>query len=171
MSQGGSFRDLGRVGYSPRAAANILSQPQLLNQGYKIIYDDLKDRYHLAGHSNDYYFERKCLSNGDKSSHYTCELANVLVNTVEDNMRRYTKREVVEAKAARETFTNRLSYMPSSTAIAMINKGVMNCPVTSTAIRNADAIFGPSIPALKGKTQKKASLAAGSISCTACHSG
>ena len=120
VSQGGSFRDLGRVGYSPRAAANILSQPQLLNQGYKIVYDDLKDRYHLAGLSSDYYFERKYLSNGDKSSHYTCELANVLVNTVEDNMRRYTKREVLEAKAARETFTNRLAYMTSSTAIAMI---------------------------------------------------
>ena len=78
-------------------------------------------------------------------------------------MRRYTKREVIEAKAARETFTDRLAFMPSSTAIAMISKGIMNCPVTSTAIRNADAIFGPSIPALKGKTQKKASVAAGQI--------
>ena len=77
-------------------------------------------------------------------------------------MRRYSKREVKEAQAAREML-GRLAYMPSSTAIAMINKGVLNCPVTPTAIRNADAMFGPSIPALKGKTQKKASLPAGEI--------
>jgi hypothetical protein len=158
VNEDGSFRDLGRVGYAIGAAANILSQPQLLNQGHSVEYNSRGDWYRVKGGENEYFFIRKILSNGEKSNHYSCELNSVLVATVDDNMRRYTKREVEEARLARE-FMRLLSHSSSAGAIAVINKGVINCPVTAVSVRNADAIFGPSIPALRGKTTKKVSIA------------
>ena len=105
-------------------------------------YDQVGDKFYLYGKSSQYVFERKFLSNGAKSSHYSCNLSSmVLVNTVSDNLRRFTKREVSEARDARG-FVERLGYISSADAIAIVNKGVLNCPITATAIRNSDAIFG-----------------------------
>ena len=42
----------------------------------------------------------------------------------------------------------------------MLDKGLVNCDVTKQDVRNADAIFGSSIAALKGKTHKLTSLPA-----------
>jgi uncharacterized MAPEG superfamily protein len=79
--------------------------------------------------------------------------------TVRDNMRRYTKREVSAEERARE-FLRELGHATPRAAIDMIRGGMLNCPVTETDIQNADAIFGPSIASLKGKTVKRTPMRA-----------
>ena len=45
----------------------------------------------------------------------------------------------------------------------MLDAGVSNCAVTKQDVRNADAIFGSSIPAMKDKTHKEASTPASAV--------
>jgi hypothetical protein len=83
-----------------------------------------------------------------------------LITTVAKNMQEFTVREVKEAKAARQLM-ELLGHASSASMISILQQGINNCTVTPTAVRNAESIFGPSIPALKGKTNKKSSTQAG----------
>lgn len=160
IKEDGDFEGLGRVGYDRKAAANILSKTQVLDGGCAVSYNQQLDEYHLQGHSRDYTFGRRTLANGRRSSHYSCDMRdNVFVATVEENMRHYTTREVLQAQHARELMS-RLGHASSQSTIAMLNAGVLNCKVTPQDVKNADAIFGMSIPALKGKTPKLVSAPA-----------
>ena len=165
IKEEGDFEDLGRVSCETTAAANILSKARLLDAGNTVSYNQSKDVYHLQGHHRSYTFSRKMLSNGHRSSHYACDMADTdqtFVTTVADNMRQYTKREVNQAKAARELMA-RLGYASSQATIDMLDAGMSNCDVTKQDVRNADAIFGSSIPALRGKTHKRASTPASPV--------
>lgn len=51
-----------------------------------------------------------------------------------------------------------LAHTASAAMIDMIDAGILNCTVTKTDVRNADAIFGPSTPSMKGKTTKRSSV-------------
>ena len=147
ISEEGDFEDLGRVACESTAEANILSKARLRDAGNTVSYNPSSDVYHLHGHHRSYTFSRKMLSNGLRSSHYACDMANTdhtFVTTVADNMRQYTKREVEQAKIARELMA-RLGYPSSQATIDMLDAGVTNCPVTKQDVRNADAIFGSSI--------------------------
>ena len=167
VSKAGSFRDLsgvaGKVGFSSGAAANVLSKTKLIDAGYVITYDNVLDEYRLTGDEQFYVFSRKLSQHGKKCGHYSCDMADhspgVYVTTVADNMRRYTKREVSDAKAARELMA-RLGNASSKATIDMLERGVMNCSVTKEDVRRADAIFGSSVASLKGKTNKLSSSAA-----------
>jgi hypothetical protein len=64
----------------------------------------------------------------------------------------YSKREVEDAKRARE-FIRKMGYPSTKQAIDLIQSGsVYNCPVTVHDILRAEKIFGPDIAMLKGKT-------------------
>jgi hypothetical protein len=63
----------------------------------------------------------------------------------------YTSREVLQARAAHELMVS-LAQTSSSAMIDMLDSRILNCSVNKTDVRNADAIFGQSIPSLKGKT-------------------
>lgn len=160
IKEDGDFEGLGRVGYDGKAAANILSKTQVLDGGCAVSYDQHLDQYHLTGYSRDYIFGRRTLANGRRSSHYSCDMRDsTFVATVAENMRQYTTREVLQAQQARELMC-RLGHASSQSTVAMLNAGVFNCKVTPQDVKNADAIFGMSIPALKGKTVKLASAPA-----------
>jgi hypothetical protein len=94
------------------------------------------------------------------------EADQTFVTTVADNMRQCSKREVEQAKAARELMAPP-GYSSSQTTIEMLDAGIANCSVTKQDVRNADAIFGSSIPALKGKTHTEisASISSDHASC------
>ena len=88
--------------------------------------------------------------------------SDLLIATVADNMRQYTKREVNQATNARELMA-RLAHASSQATIGMLDTGLLNCDVTKQDVRNADAIFGSSIAALKGKTHKLTSTRASAV--------
>ena len=160
IQEDGDFQGLGRVGYDSKAAANILSKAQVIDRGCSVSYNQDLDAYSLEGPVRSYLFERRLLANGKRSSHYSCDMSDtVLVTTIAENMRHYTKREVQQAQHARELMS-RLGHASSQATIALLNAGVQNCHVTPADVKNADAIFGMSIPSLKGKTMKRASAPA-----------
>ena len=165
VANAGSCLDLsgvaGTIGLAPGAAANVLSKTKLIDSGHTVTYDTAEDVYHLAGDHCDYVFARKVLRDGSKSGHYSCEMIEqgVYVATVAENLRRYTKREVAGAEAAREMMA-RLGHASTQETIDMLQSGVLDCAVTKEDVRRADVIFGHSIASIKGKTNKKSSVAA-----------
>ena len=155
VNKRGHFGDYGHVAFQPDAAANVISVAEALNRGCTVVYSSPDDMLGVGVHN--YVFSRKTVR-GRKSSHYTFDMNNytALVTTIADNMRNYTLREVSQARSARQLMMS-LAHASSAAMIDMLDAGILNCSVTKTDVRNADAIFGPSIPSLKGKTVKRAS--------------
>jgi hypothetical protein len=79
------------------------------------------------------------------------------VTTVADNLVHYTKREVLGAKRARELLP-RPGYPSVENAIAMLRDGTV-FDVTPHDFKVADAIWGPDIASLRGKTTRAKSIA------------
>ena len=75
-----------------------------------------------------------------------------LVETVKNNLSKFTKRQIERAKTARRAYG--MVGRPSPRDFRNMIRGHMinNCPVTTEDIDNADIIYGPDVPALKGKT-------------------
>ena len=78
-----------------------------------------------------------------------------MVTTVQDNMARFTKREIGSAAAAREPLA-RMGSPPVKMAIAMI-RGGNNFNVSEAGFRNAQSIWGKYLGRLRGETHKKSS--------------
>ena len=112
-----------------------------------------------------YHFSRQNLPGSagrfyvwDASSVATQEhhpLEQALVTTVQDNMARFTKREVASAAAVREMLA-RMGYPPVEMAIAMI-RGGNNFRISEADFRNAHTIWSKCLASLRGKTHKESS--------------
>ena len=168
VSEKSIFADLGTVGYSPAAAANILSQGRLIDEGISVDYDKHNNQYIVSGPVKTYHFKRKKIPGVRLARrHYTYETADdsddAFVVTVADNQRRYTAQEVKRSEVAGELMT-RLGFASNADAIAIVNQGIMNCNTTATDLRIAHAIEGIQKQSLRGKTKKKKStIAAGLV--------
>jgi len=160
----GVFRDLGVVSIAKGAAANILSFGELVDKGYEVHYLRAQDVFAVHGEQTLWVFTRKLRPDGTRSRFWTCDIDSssddVFVTTVAENLRRYTRREIVDMSRAAE-FMRRMGHITSTAAIKVLNKGVQNCPVTATAVRNNEAAHGPSLAGLRGKATKRASAVAG----------
>ena len=74
------------------------------------------------------------------------------MNTFEENMKAFTKRDVEGAKAARKLYA-KLLYPPSTDLKWLIkNNQIKNFEVSVRNINTAQEIWGKDISALKGKT-------------------
>jgi len=142
----GVFRDLGVVSIAKGAAANILSFGELVDKGYEVHYLRAQDVFAVHGEQTLWVFTRKLRPDGTRSRFWTCDIDSssddVFVTTVAENLRRYTRREIVDMSRAAE-FMRRMGHITSTAAIKVLNKGVQNCPVTATAVRNNEAAHGP----------------------------
>ena len=162
----------GSIGIASSASANVLAQARLIDAGYSVKFDDAADSYTVETDIGAMCFTRRRLRNGKLSPHYSHLLEQsgsrlnlvsnetkevALVETVSENIRRYTKREVKSARAAR-SLMEKLGHASLQSTIKAVNRGIMNCEVTATDLRNAEAIFGRSAAAMKGKTNMKASV-------------
>ena len=74
------------------------------------------------------------------------------MNTVEENIKAFTKRDVEGAKASRNLY-NKVLY-PSNTDFKLLikNNQIGNCKLSVRNIDTAQDILGKDISALKGKT-------------------
>lgn len=152
-----SFESYGHVALQPKAAANVISVAEALDRECSVVYSTPNDVYILGV---GYVFSRKTI----RGKEYTCDMTmhTSLVTTVAGNMQNYTKREVAQARTARELMHS-LAHTSSAAMIDMIDAGILTCTVTKTDVRNADAIFGPSIASLKSKTTKRSSTTSPNI--------
>ena len=76
----------------------------------------------------------------------------MLVITVRGNYEGYTKREVLKAKEARRAQAMMGNPSEKDYKTMVSNNLIPECPVTTSDITNARAIFGPDIPSVRGKT-------------------
>ena len=157
--EAGFMKDFGTtpIGFSTRAVANVLSQAMLVDHGADVTYDKHNDRYVVTSGStgNVLVFHRSRLPNGQKSNHYAHDTANpvILVETVRENMRRLTARELKDAKVAIK-FMENMGGLATKGAIEMVNHGIKNSPLTTAMLRNAHFITGPDISSLKSHARK-----------------
>ena len=74
-----------------------------------------------------------------------------MVQTVIEKYNGYSQRQLINAKKARDLYTN-FGYPSIREFIAMIKKNMINnCLVTIEDVMRAEKIYGPSVQALKGK--------------------
>ncbi len=78
-----------------------------------------------------------------------------MVQTIRGNYKGYTKQEVLKAKETRRA--QAMMGDPSEADYkGMVSHNLIpNCPVTSSDITNAKAIFGPDLPSIRGKTMRR----------------
>lgn len=110
-----------------------------------------------------YVFGRKDVE-GSEGRFYTCDVRKhavktpheqALVQTVHENIGRFTKREVEQAKQARELLA-RMGFPSVAEAISMLGSGT-NFDVTARDFQVAESIWGMDRASLQGKTTKRAS--------------
>ncbi len=78
------------------------------------------------------------------------------IRTVRGDMEGFTKREVEEARAAREA-QGMLGNPTDREFIGMVcSNMITNCNVTESAVKNAHTIFGPNLAGVRGRTVRVA---------------
>ena len=86
---------------------------------------------------------------------YPGEINNlVLMNTVKDNMKDFTKSDVKGAKAANNLYSKMLYPSNADFKCLIKNNQIKNCEVSVWNIDTAQYIWGKDISALKGKTSR-----------------
>ena len=160
----GNFGEFGTVYYSGAESANILSFASQVDSGADVRYDHLSDCFTLQpkGSTRTYRFGRKRVV-GSEGRFYFCDWREVerdraLVTTVTENLKAFTKREVEQARRAREMLA-RMGFPTAEQAMSIINCG-SNFDVTARDFQIADAIWGKDIASLNRKTTKRATAIA-----------
>jgi hypothetical protein len=152
----GDLAHFGKVHYNPNARSNIISEGLLKLRGYSITREeDPEDAVIVT--APDGHITRFVRPVGE--TRWWCDFRQVEavnMSTVEENMRKYTKREVEKAKEARE-LQEKMNFPAPNVMIEMVKRHMDNCPVTIQDIHRAMDIWGPSVAALKGKTTQQKS--------------
>jgi hypothetical protein len=152
--------------YIPGGIANIFSMNEL-EKKYRNTYDSWEDyEVHSASGTVKFYKNENGLPYIDLEELSeeaaallmqtgSKEAANILVQTVCQNYEGYTEQEILEANESRlamgmiESPTER--NFKGTVRSHMIN----NCPVSTVAISNARAIFGPDLASVRGITVRR----------------
>ena len=91
-----------------------------------------------------------------KSDHHVFDMEDiknlVLINTVEEKMKAFTKRDAEGAKEARKMYDKMLYLSHADLKWLIKNNQIKNCKVSVRNIDTAQEIWGKEISALKGKT-------------------
>ena len=142
----GEVKDFGTVSFAPQAVANILSFAEVADK-YKIEYVN-EVGFIVHGKSQTYVFKRK-------GNLFVCDFAGmdqtVMISTVSENELSYTRREVEDARKARELMKE-LGYPSEASMIELITTGgILNCPVTAHDVHRATKLWGKDVASMKGK--------------------
>ena len=173
IDKAGNFEEYGVVSQSDGAVANILSQPILVDLGFIVEYQLDRDIYVLSGKGTAArVFHRNFLKNGAKSKHYTCnwlkptrvadhairipehEVNTVLVNTVANNLKYCTKRDLVQIKRVQD-LSRKLGHPTTSGLLSTLKGGVDNSEVSTHDVQLEAAVHGQSAAAKVGCTKQK----------------
>ena len=147
----GTLPHYGEVWYNPAAITNIISMAKMKDKGCTITYDSSKeDAFIVETTKGKIKFIR------NESNLYVMDPAEQpvyqLLETVEDNSRHYTARQLSRAKAARALY-HALGTPTINDYKAIIRmNAIKNCPITMEDIDIAETVYGPDIGSIKGKT-------------------
>ena len=83
------------------------------------------------------------------------EVALDFIQTIRGNYEGFTSREVEEARAAREA-QGMMGHPTDRDFLGMVRANMItNCPVTVSASKNANLIFGPDLAGVRGRTVRR----------------
>ena len=145
----------GEAYYSSAVMGNILSFGESVDNLHRVSYDAAEDAFHIqvAERGGVYVFSRR-----GQSKLYTCNLSDskrVLVDTVRENMSKYTKREVKRAFEAKE-LQRRLGIATAGQLIKLLAAGkIRNTDIQVQDVVRSVEIWGKDLANLKGKTTAK----------------
>ena len=114
------------------------------------------------GSKNVYRFGRKIVP-GSEGRFYSCdwreaEAQSAMIATVEQKSRAFTRREIDRARSARELMA-RIGFPTATMAMSIINSG-SNFDISARDFQIAGSIWGRDMASLKGKSTKRATVAA-----------
>jgi hypothetical protein len=151
--------DFGMVYYNADCIANILSFGNVVNTCYSVTYNTNNDCYIVQASETGYCYT----FSRDDSNIYFCDLdtmvtnhitnhSTLLVTTVSDKKKNYTKRQIKSADLARD-YQRKLGYASPGQLIKMIGQGKLNNgKISAQDVVRALDIYGPDLGSLKGKT-------------------
>ncbi len=147
------FKFLGKikVWVNPEGLANILSFHEL-EQLHQIKYDTTTTRGSFDGHikivfkKNSIDLPYSTISDALKSLCF--------INTVQENCEEHTKKEILQAKKAREALAKVGHSTKREIAKLVRYNMIKNCPITHQDIVNANKIFSLNLPVIRGKTTR-----------------
>ena len=158
-NQVGDLDGYGTVWYHPTGIANILSLFRVA-QHYHVQYDSRTTNSFVVWRKDGSSREFKPAARGLYYCDFTTTDGVLLnnyheepskVNTVSQNLKQYTSRQVTEAKRARQL--QNTAGLTTKALLRMIDRrGLINCPVTREHVQRANVIWGVSTANLKGKT-------------------
>jgi len=160
VTQMGDLDGYGPVWYHPDAIANILSLSNVQKR-FHVRYDSQEGDYFTLirddGSTRTFRPTKKGLYSSPilPTRTYKTDEDIILVNTVEENKKEYTRREVKRATEARRLMA--IIGRPSETRMRQIiaERQLRNCDISEQDVRNALSIFGPDLGSLKGKTTRR----------------
>lgn len=139
----GTYQDVDNIYFHANASANILSWA-LIEDKYPIYYSQEDKSVTIELPSQSMKFKRR-----GRHYVYTC-----LLTTVQDNESKYSRREVVQAKKAKELI-ERLNYPSKDTLITGLKYGnIDNVDVTIEDVNRAYDIYGNNVAAIRGKSTR-----------------
>jgi len=158
VDQVGEIEDFGTAYHHPDAVANVLSFASVEDLG-EITYSQQNSCFTVSINKHRYTFKRS--TKGRSRNLYVCNLRQhaygrfgiVCVQTVAENEALYTKREIGDARRARDL--SRLLGYPSLQTLAKIVKSMRNPPVSIYDVYRAARIWGPEAGYIKGTTRNK----------------
>ena len=156
IDQAGDLTDFGPVYHDPNALANVLCFADVEDRG-RITYSQRQSSFYVTIHGHHYQFKR--VNSGTARKLYACDmrlhareqLGIVNVTTVSANEALFTRRELGDARRARD-LSRRLGY-PSLNHLVKMVKSMENSPVRVSDVYRAAKIWGPEIAYLKGTTR------------------
>ena len=150
------------VYYSEHSRANILSFARMGDFADELVHNAECNLFRMCIGDLTYYFRRHPVYNV-----YSCNLdkdvynrkakkATAAVLTVNEQIRKYSKREVEEAETARD-FMRKMGFGVQALKKLITAGKIDNCKITTHAIDRAVDIWGKDLAFVKGKTTTHAS--------------
>lgn len=155
VTQMGTFQGYGEVWYHPAAIANILSLSNVRRR-FRVTFDSSTGNrfvvHRLDGTNRVFLPTEKGL--------YASQVHDqndqvVMLSTVKENKKSFTRREVNRAEQARRLMA--VIGRPSEQQLCDIlnNRQLINSDISGQDVLNARKIFGPEVGSLKGKTVRR----------------
>ena len=151
------FKNNGKVWFDKQAITNVLSL-KLVHNKFKVTYNRGNENSIFTIHKTDGKQVHFWMHPDGLHYHDPKQRQMVLVNIIKENKEGFTPHQIASAKAACKLQAT-IGYPSISDLKAILKSNqVANCPVTVTNINQAEQIYGPSVPMLKGKTDCQAPM-------------
>ena len=151
----GQLESIGPVWFHPEGIANIISLSKI-KRSYRVTFDSDDDNVFKL--YNDDQTTYRAFRESERGLYYSNLMDEAItlnmIETVEENKKKFSSLDQKRARKARD-LQDILNVTTKELLSIIDNNHIPNCPVTRDDVRTAEAIHGPSVVGLKGKTVRR----------------